>query len=230
MKLLFKKLKTAIQSFGQPTFFEFQGKKLPYFHHPYNHTAKNERALEVSLIKYYYDQYAPDQILEVGNVLKHYFPLKHQVVDKYEKHPEVINEDILTFKPQKNKKYSLILAISTLEHVGWDEYPRDPQKIPAVLTHLYSLLKKNGQIVFSVPLGYNHDLDNALRSRQIGLTQQFYFKKINRNNTWEQRNSSILQGAKYNWPFENANELMIGIITKTTSLNLTPELPGKTSL
>jgi len=51
-------------------------------------------------------------------VLSHYFAVKHDIVDKYEIAPSVVNEDLVNFKP--GKKYDLIVSISTLEHVGWD--------------------------------------------------------------------------------------------------------------
>lgn len=192
--------------------FFFENTQLPYFNHPYNHTAQNERAIEIPIAKHFYDQHDPKAILEVGNVLKHYFPLEHQVVDKYEQAPGVINKDVIAYKP--GKKYTLIIAISTLEHIGWDEYPRDPEKILTALNHLFTLLKKDGQLVFTVPLGYNHDLDTLLRANKIGLTQQFYFKRLTKSNRWQQQNADILQGAKYNYPFPCANELMVGVIRK----------------
>lgn len=194
-------------------YFYFGNHQLPYFHHPYNDTARNERAIEIPIAKHFYNQYNPKEILEVGNVLKHYFSLKHQVVDKYEHAPGVINKDIIAFKPKK--KFGLILAVSTLEHVGWDEYPRDPEKVLTALNHLFTLLKKDGQLVFTVPLGYNHDLDTLLRASKIGLTQQFYFKRLTKSNRWQQQNTDILQGAKYNYPFPCANELMVGMIRKS---------------
>lgn len=70
-------------------------------------------------------------MLEVGNVLSHYFPIHHDIVDKYEVCPGVINQDIADFLPQE--KYDLILSISTVEHVGWDEQPQEPTKLLQVI-------------------------------------------------------------------------------------------------
>ena len=67
------------------------------------------------------------KILEVGNILSHYFSVNHDIVDKYEKDVDVINQDIIDYHP--NKKYDLIVSISSLEHVGEDETPREPKKI-----------------------------------------------------------------------------------------------------
>ena len=43
----------------------------------------------------------------------------HDVLDKYEKGNNVINDDVVSFSTEV--KYDLIVSVSTLEHVGWDE-------------------------------------------------------------------------------------------------------------
>src|SRR3990167_2732239 len=97
-----------------------------YFCHPYNTTLANERIVEVPIIWREVQRYQPQRVLEIGNVLHHYFPIKHWVVDKYEKAPGVINRDVVEFYPRQ--RFDLIVAISTLEHVGWDESPPQPRK------------------------------------------------------------------------------------------------------
>ena len=57
----------------------------------------------------------------------------------------VINEDIVDFSPSKN--YDLIVSISTMEHVGWDEYPNDPPKILKGLRNLTRLLSPRGSLL-----------------------------------------------------------------------------------
>jgi len=64
-------------------------------------------------------KYRGKNILEIGNVLSRHIKLEHDILDKYETAKGVINEDIVDFKSEK--KYDLIISISTLEHVGWDE-------------------------------------------------------------------------------------------------------------
>jgi hypothetical protein len=108
--------------------FIFNGKTYYYFVHKYNTTWKNERAVEVPIIwdivREHYRQ--GKRVLEVGNVLSHYFRIFHDVLDKYEVAEGVINQDVVDFKPAW--KYDLIVSISTLEHVGWDEEPKEPEK------------------------------------------------------------------------------------------------------
>ncbi len=84
------------------------------------------------------------------------------IVDKYEKAIGVINEDICNFKP--SKKYDLIISISTLEHVGFDEKPRDPCKVLRAIENLKSLLAVGGKLVAILPVGYNPYLDELIKS------------------------------------------------------------------
>ncbi len=78
--------------------FTFQGKTYPNFYHRYNIPWKNERTVEIPIVRDIIKDIEEDRILEVGNVLSHYFYVEHDVVDKYEKAEGVINEDVVNFK------------------------------------------------------------------------------------------------------------------------------------
>ena len=106
-------------------------------------------------------------VLEVGNVLSHYVAVHHDVVDKYERAAGVVNADVLEFAPER--RYRLIISISTLEHVGFDERPRDPAKPLRAVERLRSLLEPGGRLVFSVPVGYNPELDRRLGQGALAL-------------------------------------------------------------
>jgi SAM-dependent methyltransferase len=127
-------------------------------------------------------------ILEVGNVLSHYFPVNHDVVDKYEKVEGVINRDIIDFHP--SKEYDLIISISTLEHVGWDENVsdhkilHDPSKILRAIENLRGLLAPQGNIVVTLPLGLNPELDRLLRNGKVQFTELFCLKRVSKDNAW----------------------------------------------
>lgn len=105
--------------------FQFDGREYEYLYHPYNKTWENERGVEIPIFRELLLNHKGKRVLEVGNVLSHYFPIHHEVVKQYEVGSSVINEDIVEFVPQD--KYDLILSISTLEHVGWDEHPQTSQ-------------------------------------------------------------------------------------------------------
>ena len=104
-----------------------------------------ERAVEVPIMQRIVDAHAGARILEVGHVLGHYGPVDHVVVDKYEQAPGVLNLDVLELAPLG--EFDLIVAISTLEHVGWDESPREPGKAGEALTALAPRLAPGGRLV-----------------------------------------------------------------------------------
>jgi len=196
--------------------FTFQGETYRYFYHKYNTTWRNERAVEIQVAWKMVKTYKGRNILEVGNVLSHYFPVNHDIVDKYEKAAGVINQDVIDFHP--SKKYDLIISISTLEHVGWDENLRDHKivhdsmKILHAIENLKRLLAPKGKMVITLPLGYNPELDKLLRNGKIQFTRRFCLKRISEDNRWIEVYWKDVQNARYNNPFHAANGLVIGII------------------
>ena len=204
--------------------FEFNKLRYNYFYHNYNYTSGNDRAVEVPIIMNLVTQYKDKDILEVGNVLSHYFTFNHDIVDKYEKADWVINEDIINYKP--DKKYDLIVAISTLEHVGWDEDPKDPDKIPAAVAHLKNLLKKDGKLVFTIPVGYNPNLDNLLQEKKLQFDKLYYFKRLDYTKWLQVAENDFSYDVKFGEPFPwSSNALIFAIIDNTESpskINIMP--------
>lgn len=194
-----------------PKTFTFLGRTHRYLTALYNATYTNERSVEVpitmSLIKAYHGK----RILEVGNVLSHYLVFPHVIVDKYESAVGVINEDILNYRA--DEKFDLIISISTLEHIGWDETPRDDTKIPKTLENLKSLVKPGGQIIITIPIGQNPVLDNLVRKRSIAFDKQYYMKRISRSNLWSETSEEEAYSSKYGSPYQYGNAIMIAIIS-----------------
>jgi hypothetical protein len=189
--------------------FKFQNREYKYFCHSYNETWQNERAVEIPMI-WNIVKSQKDNILEIGNVLSHYFPLPHDILDKYEKAKGVVNEDVVDFKTPK--RYDLIVSISTLEHVGWDESPKDGKKILIAIDGLKRLLNPRGKVVISVPIGYNPYLDNLLKENKTGFTSRFCLKRISKNNLWIETDWKGVENSKFNNPYPFANGIVIGII------------------
>jgi hypothetical protein len=163
--------------------FSFNGKEYNYFYHDYNDTWCNERSVEVPIIKRIVDE-AEGEVLEVGNVLPHYFPSNHRVVDKYEKAPGVTNEDIVSF--DSNSKFDLIVSISTFEHIGWDERPRNPSKLRDALGNVRKLLDKDGEAWLTLPYGQNEWLDKSIVSDELELDESYCMKRTGLDNSWIQ--------------------------------------------
>ena len=192
--------------------FLFRGDAYPYFIHYYNLTWENERTVEVPIIWKIVGEHAGEKILEAGNVLSNYFSVHHDIVDKYEVADGVINQDVCDFQP--SQKYDLIVSISTLQHVGWDETPREPMKIPQAIRHLETLLVPRGTLVVTLPLGYNHDLDEMLRKRKIPFTKMYCLKRTSANNEWSEVDWQSIAHAGYDRPFRGANGLVVGVVEK----------------
>jgi hypothetical protein len=177
-----------------------------YFSHPYERTVELPIAFE--FIK------TGKNVLEVGNVLHHY-PLQlmdGDIVDKYEKEGGVINTDILEFKP--NCKYDRIVSISTIEHIGYDELGiPDPNKPVKAINHMKTLLAENGSMLVTMPIGYNPVIDKIVFSENTPFEQQYYLKRVSKDNHWEQVSPEVARECKFDKPYRCANAIIVGIIT-----------------
>lgn len=178
-----------------------------------DHAYRTERVVEIPLGKeFIIRHHHKNRLLEVGNTMQYYMfdtNIWWDIVDKYEKHKGVLNEDILEFSPKE--KYDAILSISTLEHVGFDEEPQDDSKSLKAFESVYNLLKPKGNALITVPLGYNPEIDRLLSERilekRIKGTKIYYLNRISPYNEWSQ--TSEYTEVKYGYPFNNANKIAI---------------------
>ena len=201
--------------------FEFQGKTYKYLFRRYNTTYANERAVEIPIVMAVVRQHPEERVLEVGNVLAHYYPHHHDVLDKYEQAPGVSNGDVVDFQP--GKLYDLIVSISTLEHVGWDEEPRDPPKFLRGVEHLSTLLAPGGKMLVTLPIDYNAGLDGFLKEGRVPFTSIAYMKRISDENQWREATWEEVQDVKYTpasrsalgmGVSQRANALVVGVIQR----------------
>jgi len=207
------------KEFRQPHYpsFEFQGSRYDYFYNTYNFTWDNERIIEVPIIWRMVQeaQAAGKKVLEVGNVLSHYYPITHDVLDKYERGPRIVNEDVLTFRSEKH--YDLVVSISTMEHVGWEPPDKpDPEKLPASIANLKKLLAPRGEVVITMPLGYNHDMDAKLFAGTMPFDKEYFLKRVDGRNQWMEIGKDAARGSRYGHPFNAANGLVIGIVRQAS--------------
>jgi len=193
-----------------PSTFTFCGKPYRHFRHRYNATWRNERAVEIPIARGFLADVPPEKVLEIGNVLSHYGPVSHQVVDKYEKSEGVRNEDVCDFR--SGKKYQLIVSISTLEHVGWDEEPKDESKVLRAFENLQSLLAPGGKLIVTIPLGYNPPLDRMIKEGRISFAERIYLKRTSRCHRWSEVSADQVRSPHYDRAAYAAHELLVGII------------------
>ncbi len=112
----------------------------------------------------------------VGIDLRHY-PFSHPRLNFHQK-------NILQF--EEERKFDFITAISTLEHIGLGAYGEDHNQsdLYRVISKLQKLLKLDGKIIFTVPIGKSYK-DEFLRSftndeilklfNELKLTNQAFF-------------------------------------------------------
>lgn len=164
--------------------FTFNGRKIKY---PlwFSHT---ERCIEIPIACDFLERNMAIgmRVLEIGNTLKQRCKEHRVVVDKYEVSPGVINEDILTY--HDDLRYDLVLSISTLEHVGFDEAEVVPDKPMLVLEHiLTNCLVDGGKALISVPLLYNPAIDELVCRPLDPNIQLTAMVRTSLFNLWEQR-------------------------------------------
>lgn len=185
--------------------FLFNDAEYFYFFHPYNKTWANERIIEIPLVSKLVNQYDPREILEVGNVLSHYMKTGHVIVDKYERRKGVLNQDVVDLSEEQ--KYRFIFSISTIEHIGWDETPRESGKHRVALKKMVELLQPGGNLLITIPIGYNFDLDQDLFSGTL-VGKVDYFLRTSKC-IWKQVFKDEIVNVKYGSPYKAANALAV---------------------
>jgi hypothetical protein len=197
------------------TRFVVDGREYDYLWHPTEATWRSERAVEIPIGLAALAAADPRRTLEVGNVLRKYArpPAAHTVIDKYEHAPGVVNADALTFS---GGPYDLIVSISTLEHVGYDEEPRDAGKAALAVENLRGLLSPSGELLATIPIGYNRELDDALRDASLGAHVSYLARvgelrwtQVGADDTRDHRWPWPGAGAVYGWPWPGANVLAV---------------------
>lgn len=187
--------------------FTWAGGSLPYFVHDYHYTWLNERAVEVALALDLLDQHQGATVLEVGNVLSHYAAVDHTVVDKYESAPGVLNVDVADL--DLGREFDLVLAISTLEHVGLDEAELDEDKPARALERLRAHVAPGGLLWVTHPVGYNAALDTRLRDGVLGATRMRALLREPARNVWREVPVEEVWGTAYDRLLYTAHAVVV---------------------
>lgn len=188
--------------------FTFQGRDLEYFYAHYNVTWCNERCIEVPIGRDYLERFAGREVLEVGNVLSHYGTCRHSVLDKYERGPAILNADIIDHRPTHPP--DLILSLSTFEHIGFDDDTggSSGEKIQAAVSACRGLLAPCGLLAFTVPLGYNPELDRLIEQDALGQDRGWFLLRRDARE-WEEVARGVAIGTSYGRPYPFANALFV---------------------
>ena len=190
----------------------------------YNAAATNERTIEIPL-GFYFKDYFKNDIIEIGAVTPYYHNCQHEVYDLYDSYKKCIRKDFSTCDDfYKNKN---ILSISTVEHIGFDNYSNQHGKYPVErwdggFIILQKIISSCNNYLLTIPIGYNPVLDHKILQSDIS---HLICKRTNRQNDWEQdlenninyaygRNNHIALLQKFGYTynkaiFNNANAICI---------------------
>lgn len=198
---------STLLRFRRPGTFIWRGKTFRYFCHPYNFTWDNERAVEIPIALDLIEQFRGGRVLEIGNVLSHYVTQEWDVVDKFERCEGIVCGDAVTYCPPQPA--DLILSISTLEHVGFDDDVRDPTLIPQAIENLRgNSLAPGGRLMATVPIGYNPDLDWRLFAGELGESAVWFLKRTARYE-WREATADEVRDTGYATDYIEAGALAI---------------------
>ncbi|MEG4944702.1 glycosyltransferase [Microcoleus sp. F4-D5] len=231
--------------------FIFNGQRLVYNRLKHNNHPPSERAVEIPIAcNFLAGLQDKSRLLEVGNVLQYYPELiptdiaeiqARRIIDKYETAVGVDKIDLMDVDPEE--KYSGIICISTVEHIGQGSdpsqaYGEDLEKYDwqgplKAIAKVYDLLSDNGRALITVPFGrflergwyiqfsqeYLHLLFERYNIPKNAVSTS-YLKLVNvdksqpQPSVWVQANPEELVSAQYNLPFNFANAIAVLDITK----------------
>jgi hypothetical protein len=184
--------------------FSFRGVEYEYYHDaPY--------ARQVELPIAWKALHTGHRVLEVGNVLGGYYPICHNVVDKYEQGPGIINADAATWRPVE--PYDLVLCVSTVEHIGTEQDggPHAYKPLAAMYNLLLYALVPGGRLFVTWPWRRRRAADRLLK--QVPWEWVGFLKKVGKRE-WVEVDRKDLARVKYNTPFKKANAVVIGEVKR----------------
>ena len=187
--------------------FTLGQKRLSYRDAWHNWTWLNERSVEIPVAEDALAGLPGRRVIELGAVMTHYGSHSHRVVDKYEVGPGVEQLDIFDLPPEP--VYDLVLCISTLEHVGWDEPSRDAELALRAAEHLKRLVAPGGELLITVPVGYHPRLDAAIRSGEVEFDDVRALRCDYPSMIWAEVDSSTVDDARYDELIYRAEAVLI---------------------
>jgi len=208
--LVYSQYKYRHRLFRDRTFTLFD-QQLPYFIHHYNATWRNERCIEIAAAAHFLKQWSDAEFLELGNVMSYYMTHQHYVVDKYERSPGVHNIDFSQFIPPK--RFDGFISISTIEHIGWDEKPREAEKVRRCIDKIDSCVKSKEKVFVSFPLGYNEYLDDLVIRRELPFQSSASLVRVDDAQNWMEveLNQALQPEHRYGCRFQGANACFFGL-------------------
>lgn len=151
------------------------GKFLLKLHHARHHVPttgfrSSERAIEIPLAIDFLSHYVKDEpVVELGCVLPYYILKRdnHVVYDLADQHPQNVKRDI---REMADADFcGNVISISTIEHVGLNEYGIDVAGDVGAVDVLKRVIASAKRYFITFPLGHNIELDRyVLKCINVG--------------------------------------------------------------
>ena len=134
----------------------------------------------------------------------------------------LLEDEPVEFSP--DEPYDATISISTLEHVGWDEVPRQPERVIGGFDAVARSTRRGGSSLITTPLGCNPVMDEAIGSGRIQMPIQSGLVRIDRENHWVEVSVAEALTRQYGAPFPNGNAVYVGLSLPAT--NAGQAIPG----
>ena len=143
------------------------------------------------------DDQPPDRVLEVGNVLSHYRDQRHLIIGSLRTG---------TRRPEPRRleldglgRFALIVAISTLEHVGLDERTARSGQVGARRTRAARVAGPGWTAGADGAGGYNRQFDAAIRCGGLPIANLAALRREAGSDTWVQVEPEAAFAAPYDF-------------------------------
>lgn len=157
-----------------------------------------ERTIEVPIgIKWINGK---SNLIEIGAVLPYFCKTSHDVID-----PSDGRANIKKYLHEIDIVGKNVLSISTIEHIGLEEYGNTYSNSNGAAESIQRILKESSSCLISVPIGYNLKMDQWIKDNQEQLNIFTYRKMSHSPVLWKYNNQIIDLNAEYGKPFQYAN-------------------------
>jgi hypothetical protein len=178
------------------------------YHWNVSDIADSERRIEIAIGEHFLKRNYGKYVLEVGNTLVQYIGGMHTIVDLTDSTFGAHRMDIMDFHP--DDPFEVIVSISTVEHVGFDEDDHDPDKGERAIAHMKSMLAPGGCMLLTWAINYNVNLDERLFAGRIPMHENLFYRRVDAANNWEPCTESEVRECQFFKPFKYANGLYVG--------------------
>ena len=137
------------------------------------------------------------------------------MVDKYERGAGVLNVDALEYSPPEPCD-DLIVSVSTLEHVGWDETERDPPRACAVGRGAGPAISPGGRHAARHPARWATTRCSTRPSAPGGVPSLYTLRALRRTarTAWEEAEPADVWDVRYDQLLCAANAVLVGTVDR----------------